>query len=295
MCSTGCSIHAHGSANDEPTVTPLAQHRRFYAELIVKSAGASDARLIDAFAGVPREDFVGPGPWPIFVGSGYLPTVSNDPALLYQDVLVGLDTARGINNGQPSLHARCLAAVLPAPGEAVVHVGAGSGYYSAVLATLVGAHGRVQAYEIVPELAAMARKNLAQHANVTVHSASASEGPLPEADVIYVNAGATHPLDIWLDALRVGGRLIFPLTPDEGFGVMLLVKRLDATRFAAQTLIRVVFIPCMGARDEKASQALTAALQVHSLKLVQSLHRHTPPDASAWCVGSTWWLSTRAP
>lgn len=276
-------------------MTTLAQHRRFYAELIVKSAGGHDARLIDAFAAVPREDFVGPGPWPIFVGSGYLPTVSNDAALLYQDVLVGLDITRGINNGQPSLHARCLATVAPAPGETVVHVGAGSGYYSAVLATLVGEHGRVQAYEIVPELAAMARKNLAQHTNVSVHSASASEGRLPEADVIYVNAGATHPLDIWLDALRVGGRLIFPLTPDEGFGVMLLVKRLDATRFAAQTLIRVSFIPCMGARDEKASQALTAALQVHSLKLVQSLHRHTTPDASAWCVGSTWWLSTRAP
>jgi protein-L-isoaspartate(D-aspartate) O-methyltransferase len=276
-------------------MTTLAQHRRFYAELICKSMGANDERLIEAFAAVPREDFVGPGPWPIYCGSGYMPTVSDDPALLYQDVLVGLDTERGINNGQPSLHARCLAAVAPAPGESVVHVGAGSGYYTALLATLVGPGGKVTAYEIVPELAAMARKNLAQLDHVSVVNASASEGALPAADVIYVNAGATHPLDIWLDALRVGGRLIFPLTPDEGFGVMLLVKRLDATRFAAQTLIRVSFIPCMGARDEAASKALTAALQVHSLKLVQSLHRGTPADASAWCVGTTWWLSSRAP
>jgi protein-L-isoaspartate(D-aspartate) O-methyltransferase len=274
-------------------MTTLAAHRRFYAELIVRSVGSSDARLIDAFASVPREDYVGPGPWPIFVGSGYLPTVSNDPALLYQDLLVGLDTERGINNGQPSLHARCLAAVAPVAGETVVHVGAGSGYYTAVLATLVGASGQVTAYEIVPELAQRARANLAHMPMVQVLTASATDTKLPDTDVIYVNAGATHPLETWLDALRVGGRLIFPLTPDEGFGVMLLVKRLDAARFAAQTLIRVSFIPCLGARDAAASAALTAALQVHSLKLVQSLRRGTAPDASAWCVGSTWWLSTQ--
>src|SRR5262249_13919479 len=38
------------------------------------------------------------------------------------------------------------------------------------------------------------------------------------ADVIYVNAGATRPADLWLDRLNDGGRLTLPLTSDKGFG-----------------------------------------------------------------------------
>jgi protein-L-isoaspartate O-methyltransferase len=41
----------------------IADFRRFYAEFIVKSSGGADANVIEAFAAVPRENFVGPGPW----------------------------------------------------------------------------------------------------------------------------------------------------------------------------------------------------------------------------------------
>ena len=276
-------------------MTEIAAHRAFYASFIVGSVGAKDPRLIEAFSRVPREHYVGPGPWPIFVGSGYLPTISSDPALLYQDVLVGLDTERGINNGQPTLHARALAACAPAAGESVVHIGAGTGYYTAVLATLVGSAGRVVAYEVEADLAARAGANLAHFGHVTVRAESASVGALPAADVIYVNAGATHPLASWLDALKVGGRLIFPLTPHEGFGCMLLVTRKSTAAYAAKALLRVAFIPCIGARDDTASKALTAALEVHSLAGVKSLHRGSAPDATAWCAGDGWWLSSADP
>ena len=87
----------------------IAEHRRFYAELVVRSAGSANARLVDAFAQVPRERFVGPGPWHVFVGDGYITTPTDDPRFLYQDVLIALAPERNINNGQPSLHARCLA------------------------------------------------------------------------------------------------------------------------------------------------------------------------------------------
>ena len=276
-------------------MTDLAAHRAFYANFIVSSVGANDARLIEAFGSVPREHYVGAGPWPIFTGSGYLPTISSDPALLYQDVLVGLDTGRGINNGQPTLHARALAACAPALGESVVHIGAGSGYYTAVLATLVGNAGRVIAYEVEADLAARARANLAHFKHVDVRAESASVGALPAANVIYVNAGATHPLASWLDALSVGGRLLFPLTPHEGFGCMLLVTRKSAAIYAAKALLRVAFIPCIGARCDAASKALTAALEVHSLAGVKSLHRGGRPDSTAWCAGEGWWLSSAEP
>jgi len=272
-----------------------ADYRSFYAEFIVKSSGASDEKLIAAFATVPREDFLGHGPWQVFVGSGYIPSISDDPRLLYQDVLIGLAPERRINNGQPSLHARCLAAAAPSTGETVVHVGAGTGYYSAILATLVGPTGRVIAIEREEDLAARATAALHPYPNVEVQAASATEVKIPECDVLYVNAGATHPPAAWLDALRVGGRLVFPLTPNEGFGVMLLVTRKDACTFAANAFSRVAFIPCIGARDDTTSASLAAALERQSLKEVRSLRRNTAPDSTAWCIGANWWLSSAEP
>jgi hypothetical protein len=67
---------------------------------------------------------------------GYIITPSDDPAFLYQDIVVKLSgegpintrSAEGpINNGQPTLHATCLGNVDPANGETVLHIGAGTG------------------------------------------------------------------------------------------------------------------------------------------------------------------------
>jgi protein-L-isoaspartate(D-aspartate) O-methyltransferase len=277
------------------TGSAIHDHRVFYANFVVRSTGSSDSRLIEAFAAVNREAFVGPGPWSIFVNPGYIPTPSDDPAFLYQDILVGLAADRGINNGQPSLHARCLAACTVKVGEAVVHVGAGTGYYSAILSHLVGHAGSVIAYEIEPDLAEWARKNLRTIENVVVEGSSAVDQTLPKADLIYVNAGATHPPGSWLDALNIGGRLIFPLTTNEGFGVMLLVTRRSAGSYAARVVLPVAFIPCIGARDEQASMALAAALRTRAIMATKSLCRHSDPDESACCVGDGWWLSTSEP
>lgn len=220
-------------------------------------------------------------------------TVSDDPSVLYQDVLIGLATKQGVNNGQPSLHALSLAACAPVDGESVVHIGAGTGYYTAILAALVGETGRVVAYEIDAALAEQARENLNDLSNVSVIAASAADATLPNSDIVYVNAGATHPLAYWLDALNVDGRLIFPLTPNEGYGCMLLVTRRGPACYAASLISRVKFIPCIGARDDDASKALSAALEpARPMSTVKSLQRGTQPDSTAWCIGKGWWLST---
>ena len=46
----------------------LQDRRDFYAQFIVRSTGSTNAALIDAFARTPREHYMGPGPWQIFVG-----------------------------------------------------------------------------------------------------------------------------------------------------------------------------------------------------------------------------------
>ncbi|MEP7011752.1 MAG: protein-L-isoaspartate(D-aspartate) O-methyltransferase [Acidobacteriota bacterium] len=274
----------------------LETHRRWFARLITANAGipASDHALIEAFATTPRERFVSPGPWKIFTRLGYIETPSDDPALLYQDVTIGLKSEKQINSGQPTLHALCLSAVAMKEGETVLHVGAGAGYYSAILAKLVGPNGSVVAYEIESDLAAQAAENLADVSRVLVRPVSAAEGPLPACDVIYVCAGATDPLDIWLDALRPGGRLLFPLTPNQGAGAILLVSRRADDTFTARFLCGALFIPCVGARDEETEKNLAAAFLRGDMAKVRSLRRGTEPDGTSWCAGRTWWLSTES-
>ena len=69
-------------------------------------------------------------------GSRFCRTPSNDPAFLYQDILIAIAPERHINNGEPSLHALCLTALNITEGETIIHIGAGTGYYTAILAEL---------------------------------------------------------------------------------------------------------------------------------------------------------------
>jgi hypothetical protein len=47
--------------------------------------GVQDQRLEEAFAGVERERYLGPGPWPILRSAGYVSTPNADPVYLYCD------------------------------------------------------------------------------------------------------------------------------------------------------------------------------------------------------------------
>jgi protein-L-isoaspartate(D-aspartate) O-methyltransferase len=272
----------------------LSAIRSFYARFVTASAGVADERIVHAFAALPREDFLGPGPWQV-EARGYISTGTDDPAVLYQNMLVGLAPERRINNGEPTLHARSIAMADPHAGDTVIHVGAGTGYYTAILAQLVGPAGKVQAYEIQPDIAARATSALKRFANVHVLAQSALDVPLPEAAVIYVSAGATHIPSAFLDALAVGGRLVLPLTPNERIGGMLLVRRESVAGFAARFFSPAAFIACSGARDDAHSSVLAAAFDTGGAHRVRSLRRDDAPDASAWCVGPSSWLSTEAP
>jgi len=191
--------------------------RRAYAKQVMAAAGVEDARVEAAFAAVHREDFLGPGPWPILRWGGYAPTPSNDPIYLYTDDVIGILPERHLNNGQPSLHAILIANASPQAGEQVVHVGAGVGYYTAILAELVGPSGAVTAIEFDQGLAERAAIYFSESSNVRVAQGDGASMLLDPVDIIYVNAGATRPAPSWLDGLNEGGRLILPLTPNEGF------------------------------------------------------------------------------
>jgi protein-L-isoaspartate O-methyltransferase len=168
----------------------LAVVRRAYAKLIMATVCIADARVEEAFATVRREDYLGPGPWPILRRLGYVDTPDADPVYVYDDILIGIDPERGLNNGMPSYHAPLICNARVKKGEHVVHVGAGVGYYSAILQYLVGDTGKLTAIEFDTELALRARQNLAKLSNVIVRQGDGCTVSFDAADVVYVNAGA---------------------------------------------------------------------------------------------------------
>jgi protein-L-isoaspartate(D-aspartate) O-methyltransferase len=266
--------------------------RRAYAGEITRRAGVSDPRIEAAFAAVPREDFAGEPPWRIGSGGVSGLTSSDDPASLYEDVLVGIDMRRRINNGQPSLHAQAIAALGLSEGETVAQIGAGAGYYTAILAMLVGAKGRVIAYEIEPDIAERAAANLARYPQVEVRARSGVDD-LPAADGVYVNAAATHPLRAWLDALKPGGRLVFPLQAAGSSGAMALVTRPErGEAWPARLFWGVIFIPCEGAQDDELGRKLDEAFRRGGADRVRSLRFGGAPNETDWLRGDGWALST---
>ena len=199
---------------------PLASVRLCYAENIRRSAGLRSRALAEAFGVVPRERYLGPGPWQVCQFGDYELTEDADPRHVYHDVLIAIDASRKLNNGHPSSLAGWLDELALAAGETVLHIGCGTGYYTAIMAETVGATGRVTALEIDAELAERARVNLADYRNVTVITANGTSYDPGESNAIFVNAGVTHPETQWLDRLVNGGRLVLPLTAtkDGAFG-----------------------------------------------------------------------------
>jgi protein-L-isoaspartate(D-aspartate) O-methyltransferase len=277
------------------------QARHWYAEELRFTAKVGSRALINAFATVPRELFFGPGPWRILspmAATGYWTTEDANPRHLYHDVLIAIDEVGRLNNGQPSLWARLYDQLGLTRDIHVVHVGAGTGYYSAILAEIVGPAGHVTAIEVDPDLAARARHNLAAawpQATVIVANGFTFRPDRP-ADAIVVNAGVTHISMAWLDALAAeNGRLLVPLTKPDWWGGSLIIERHagDTRRYPARYAGQIGIIPCVGGRDAAAESHLSAALMHSRLTAVRSLRRAPDePDETCWLAGDGWWLST---
>jgi protein-L-isoaspartate(D-aspartate) O-methyltransferase len=145
----------------------------------------------------------------------YRTTEDASPIHVYGNVLVAVDASRSLNNGEPAGLARWIDRLDLQAGEHVLHVGAGTGYYTALMADIVGAHGHVLAVEIDPDLARLARANLAHMSQVEVCEGDGARIPLRVVDAIFINAGCMHPQTAWLDALSSQGRMLIPITASQ--------------------------------------------------------------------------------
>jgi protein-L-isoaspartate(D-aspartate) O-methyltransferase len=293
----------------------LDEIRQYYAEEIRAVANIQSEALVAAFAKVPREHFLGPGPWQIANpdswqamtpnanlkgGGSYRTTETDDPKHLYHNILIAIDAERKLNNGQPGSLASWIDTLELQMGDRVLHVGCGVGYYTAIIAEVVGASGHVWGVEIDPVLAERARRNLAYLNHVEVVEGNGKEFGPDAVDAIFINAGATQPQAAWLDSLKDGGRLILPLTvaKDEtsgGMGFMLKVDR-EEKGYAARFISPVAIFPCIGSRDAESNQRLREAMSKGTWGTVESLRRE-PHDASetCWLHGEDFCLSTLPP
>jgi protein-L-isoaspartate(D-aspartate) O-methyltransferase len=136
-----------------------------------------------------------------------------------------LPIGHGQTNSQPSTVRTMLELLDVRPGHRVLDVGSGSGWTTALLGTLVGPGGEVVGVEVVPELVAWGRANLAAYDMPWARIVQAHEDVLglPEGapyDRVLVSAEASRLPRELVDQLVVGGLMVAPVR-----GRMAVVRR----------------------------------------------------------------------
>lgn len=201
------------------------QRKRLFKNL---SRRVRDKRVIESMGNIPRELFIAPE----------LAYAAYDDA--------PLSIGEGQTISQPTMVALMLDALEIRRSDKVLEIGTGSGYQTAILATLAR---QVVSVERIASLAAAARDRLAfmGYDNVTVYEAEAMLGYLPGApyDAIIVSAGAPKlPQKLISEQLANRGRLVVPVGSLEGQDLMKVVKTTEG--YTARNLGACRFVPLIG-------------------------------------------------
>ncbi|MDD5039951.1 MAG: protein-L-isoaspartate(D-aspartate) O-methyltransferase [Patescibacteria group bacterium] len=165
---------------------------------LIKEGYLKTERIINAFRKVQRKDF--------------LPDNLKADAALN----IPLPISHGQTISQPLTVAFMLELLQPKAGERILDVGSGSGWQTALLAELAGPAGTVYAIERIPELFRFGKKNVStyHYSNVQFICADGTKGYRKAApfDKIVVAAAAEIGVpDVFINQLKVGGRLVIPV------------------------------------------------------------------------------------
>lgn len=201
----------------------------------LEARGIKDPAVLDAMAHVPRHLFV-------------------DPAIAsraYEDVALPIGLEQTIS--KPSIVARMIElAARPIPlaerrGARVLEIGSGCGYQAAVLARVFG---QVVSVERLKALHHKAASNL-RRAGVENVRLIHSDGHLglknsPPFHAIILAAALDGEIpDVLLHLIRIGGRLVAPVSRDQSQRLC-LVERLSFTDWHLTELDAVRFVPMVG-------------------------------------------------
>lgn len=193
----------------------------------------ADERVLDVMNRLPRHLFV--------------PEALKAQA--YKDNALPISAGQTIS--QPFIVAKMTELLELKGRERVLEIGAGSGYQTAILASLAR---KVYAMERLPNLAAETKQKVRAlgFQNVSVKCADGTEGWHVYApfDAILVAAGSPSVPEPLLKQLEIGGKLVIPVGEDQKTQTLVRVKRTE-TRFESENFGPCAFVPLIGAHGWK--------------------------------------------
>ena len=194
-----------------------------------------DPRVLAAVAKVPRHEFVPPE----LLASAY----ENEP----------LPIGHGQTMSQPYLVAAMTDLLRPEPDDAILEIGTGSGFQSAVLASLVR---RLYSVEVIRELAdeAAARLKRLAYRNIETHWGDGYHGWPEHApfDGIIVTAAMQDIPQTLIDQLKPGGRLIAPVGLRLEGQDLLLLEKDEQGRTLRHKVLPVAFVALLRMGEDSA-------------------------------------------
>jgi protein-L-isoaspartate(D-aspartate) O-methyltransferase len=208
-----------------------ADAREQMIEQQVRAWDVLDERVLGIFRKVPREHFV----------------PAEQRYLAFADLEVPLP--KGQHMLRPSVAGRLLQALELTGTERVLEVGSGSGFLTACLAA---SSAHVESIEILPELAELAKSNLATanigHARVITGDALATaDDTRKRYDVIAVTGSVPLPDEHFQRQLEIGGRL-FVIVGEAPVMTARLIRRTAEDAWTTESLFETVVDPLINAR-----------------------------------------------
>jgi protein-L-isoaspartate(D-aspartate) O-methyltransferase len=221
-----------GSAQDDRSAErqEMVGDIRQLEHLVAPEGAHIEPRVLEAMAKVARHEFV--------------PPAQRNSAYRNRPLSIGF----GQTISQPLIVALMTSLLAPKPSDAVLEIGTGSGYQTAVLGELVG---DVYTVEIVEGLGAEAAATLKRlnYANVHTRIGDGYKGWPEHApfDSIIVTAAPDNIPPALVAQLKPGGRLVIPvgkLTQD----LLVITKNEDGTT-TREEVLPVRFVPLTRERD----------------------------------------------
>ena len=208
-----------------------ANAREQMIEQQVRAWDVLDERVLGIFRKVPREHFV----------------PAEHRYMAYADLEVPLP--KGQHMLRPSVAGRLLQALELTGTDRVLEVGAGSGFLTACLAA-ISAH--VESIEIFPELAELARSNLATlslgNTRIVTGDGLATAADAPRRyNAIAVTGSLPLPEEAFQRQLEIGGRL-FIIFGEAPVMTARLVRRTAEDAWTSESLFETVVDPLINAR-----------------------------------------------
>ena len=206
----------------------MEQARFNMIEQQIRPCEVFDDRILELLKHVRREQFV--------------PAGMKELAFAEIEMPLG----HGASMWLPTLEARAVQELRLLHGDKVLEVGTGSGYLTALLSALAG---HVTSVEIVPELSAMAGRNLAslQRSNVTLETGDAAGGwGSGTYDAIVLTGSVPVLPDAFRNSLNVGGRL-FAIVGDAPVMEAMLITRVAPDVFETANIMETCVAPLQNA------------------------------------------------